>query len=491
MKIATFGKDFKLTLPTGKELVVIRNKKYIFSDFVLKQFIDAVIAKSGKKEVSEIVRSIEELDSVFPILDLGQPISELKKIKTLLIIRTGGIGDLLALSNVAKLANHIFRDILKVPQFKIFFITDQKYSAVFRYFDQMVTPIYYFYDPVDRVLKKHNIYGNSGVRSIYFEGLIEEREDNWFDLQIERFNVNKFQLRDKINPEFLVKNPKLKDIYSSSKFNQPRFITKMGLEPLEKKFKDYEANDTKTILVHHRASAWIRSFNLGDAITTLAEYFKNKGMDNYKIITFPRNYSNSDKTFFEIIEQENPYLFEHIDQIKTENLHQFFYTISKSDIVISSDTAAFHFKEGIGGFAIGIYSSFPSRMRTRTYVNTRSYDIIFPDCRFICDKDTYIGCVSHFKTPYEVCVYISEKYRDVLKSDHHFKRGNRIPDKKFIEDLEQFSKEIGMDTLLDQGIFQYAPCLNSRWNNLFIPQLNAILEKEDLIGRLSDKSKAA
>ena len=486
MMVATFGKDFKLTLPTGKELIVTKNKKYIFSDFVLKQFIDAVIEKSGQKEVGEMVKNIEELDSVFPVLDLGQPISELKKIKTLLIIRTGGIGDLLALSNVAKLANHIFRDILKVPQFKIFFITDQKYAAVFKYFDQMVTPIYYFYDPVDKVLKKNNIYGTSGVRSIYFEGLIEEREDNWFDLQIERFNLRKFELMDKIDPKFLVKNPKLTDIYSSTAYYHHQFTKKNDLEGFEKKFKQYESNGTKTVLVHHRASAWIRSFNIGDAVNTLSQYFKDKGMDNYKIITFPRNYTESDNTFFENLKVEDPDLFNHVDQIKTENLHQFFYTISKADIVLSSDTAAFHFKEGIGGFAIGIYSSFPSRMRTRTYVNTHSYDIIFPQCKFVCDKDTYIGCVSHFKTPYEVCVYMSEKYRDVLKSDHHFKRGNRIPDKEFLADLESFVKEVGMDTLLEQGIFQYAPCLSSRWNDLFTAQLRAIFEKEDLVGRLSE-----
>lgn len=485
MKVATFGRDFKLTLPIGKELVVVKNKKYIFSDFVLKQFIDAVVEKSGQNAVSEMVKSIEELDSVFPVLDLGQPISELKKIKTLLIIRTGGIGDLLALSNVAKLANHIFRDVLKVPQFKVFFITDQKYAAVFKYFDQMVTPIYYFYDPVDKILKKNNIYGTSGVRSIYFEGLIEEREDNWFDLQIERFNLKKFELRDKIDPKFLIKNPKLMDVHSSPNHYTKQFMTKFNLEDLEKKFAGYTRDGIKTILVHHRASAWIRSFNISDAVNSLHEYFTSKGMDNYKIITFPRNYTKSDTTYFEELKVDNTDLFNHIEQIKTENLHQFFYIISKADIVLSSDTAAFHFKEGIGGFAIGIYSSFPSRMRTRTYVNTHSYDIIFPQCKFVCDKDTYIGCVSHFKTPYEVCVYMSEKYRDYLKSDHHFKRGNRIPDKDFVSDLESFVKHIGLETLTDEGIFQYAPCLSSRWNDLFVPQLKAIFEKENLVDRLS------
>jgi hypothetical protein len=484
MKVATFGKDFKMTIPPGKELFVMKNKKYIFSDFVLKQFVDAVKDKGGMDQLKEMIKSIEEIDSVFPVLNLGESIEELKKINTLVIIRTGGIGDLLALSNVAKLAMHIFRDILKVKTFKVLFITDQKYAAVFRYFDQMVTPIYYFYDPIEKVLKKHNIFSTRGVRCIYFEGLIEEREDNWFELQLERMNLRKFALKDQIKEEYKIKNPKLIDTFSAQPSSQ--LIKKYNITDIENKFKEWKKSDTKTILIHHRASAWIRSFNLGDVITALDTYFKDKNFDNYRIITLPRNYTKGDNEYFSQLQIDNTSLHSKIEHISTENLHQFFYIIAKSDVVISSDTAAFHFKEGIGGYGIGLYSSFPSRMRTKTYVNTHSYDILFPDCKFVSNKDEYVGCTSHFKTPYEICTHVAEKYKEFLTSDHHFKRGNRIPDQAFVKDLESFVGNVGMETLLNEGVFQYAPCLSSLWNPLFMKQLLAIFETENLYGHLMD-----
>lgn len=299
MKIASFCTDFKLTLPpSGKQIKVLKNKKYIFSDFVLKTFIDNVMQKSGKKGVSEMIKSVEELERVFPVLNLAAPVEELKKINTLLIIRTGGIGDLLALSNVAKLTTHIFHDVLKNDKFKVFFITDQKYSAVFRYFEQMVTPIFYFYDPVDTVLRNHNIFGTNSVRSIFFEGLIEEREDNWFDLQVERLNIKSFALKDKIDPEYLVQNPKLSNIYSKDKPYPSLVIKKNNIQPVEKMFNEWAEEGKKTIIVHHRASAWIRSFNLGDVIRTLKQYFETKGFKDYNILTFPRNFTQADHTFF-------------------------------------------------------------------------------------------------------------------------------------------------------------------------------------------------
>ncbi|HCW07329.1 MAG TPA: hypothetical protein DGG95_08195 [Cytophagales bacterium] len=120
-------------------------------------------------------------------------------------------------------------------------------------------------------------------------------------------------------------------------------------------------------------------------------------------------------------------------------------------------------------------------MRTATYVNTKSYDIIFPECEFVCDKNNYIACTSHFKTPYEICVHVANKYKDILKSEHHFLRGNRIPKPEFIKELEEFVNTVGVESLMDQGIFQYAPCLSSLWNPLFREQLLKIYEKENLI----------
>jgi len=484
MKVAMFGADFKLGISNIKTITIRKNSKYIFSDFVLKQFVDDIVKKQGIDIAKRVVKSIEEIDSIFPILNLGDSIEDLKQINSLIIIRTGGIGDLLALSNVAKLTTHIFRDVLKNSKFKVFFITDKKYSAVFRYFEQMVTPIYYFFEPVDKILRDFNIFGTKHVRCIYFEGVIEEREDNWFDLQMERLNLRKFKLLDQIDKSYLIKNPKLINSFDNGSTSN-LFIKKNNIEDISNIFTDIKKKDIKTILIHHRASAWIRSFNLGDTILSLDEYFKANNFDNYRIITLPRNYTKGDNDFILNLSKTNEKLHEKLLQLKTDNLHQFFYIIAKSNYVISSDTAAFHFKEGIGGSGLGLYSSFPSRMRTKTYIHTNSYDIVYPDCEFVCDKENYIGCTSHFKTPYEICTHVAKKYKDLLKSDHHFLRGNRIPNKEFVADLENFVEKIGIDSLMEQGIFQYAPCLSSLWNTTFHGQLVKIYDNEKLIDQLN------
>jgi hypothetical protein len=56
-------------------------------------------------------------------------------------------------------------------------------------------------------------------------------------------------------------------------------------------------------------------------------------------------------------------------------IKQFFADLYYADFVISVDTSAIHFREGIGKPALGLYSSFTAESRTKYYQFTQSIDI--------------------------------------------------------------------------------------------------------------------
>lgn len=63
------------------------------------------------------------------------------------------------------------------------------------------------------------------------------------------------------------------------------------------------------------------------------------------------------------------------------SLQDYLADLYDAELVISVDTAALHFREGIGKPALGIYSAFTAESRTKYYKYTRSIDIKSP-CEF-------------------------------------------------------------------------------------------------------------
>lgn len=68
---------------------------------------------------------------------------------------------------------------------------------------------------------------------------------------------------------------------------------------------------------------------------------------------------------------------------------QYLNELSRADMVISTDTSAIHFREGIKRQAIGLYGAFTTESRTKYYTHTHCIDIQSP-----CDKQP---CMSHLK----------------------------------------------------------------------------------------------
>lgn len=59
-------------------------------------------------------------------------------------------------------------------------------------------------------------------------------------------------------------------------------------------------------------------------------------------------------------------------------IHQYLADLYYADFVISVDTSAIHFREGIGKPALGLYASFSAESRTKYYTETKSIDIKSP-----------------------------------------------------------------------------------------------------------------
>jgi ADP-heptose:LPS heptosyltransferase len=56
-------------------------------------------------------------------------------------------------------------------------------------------------------------------------------------------------------------------------------------------------------------------------------------------------------------------------------LTEYLYQLDTADFVISVDTSAIHFREGVGKPALGVYSSFTKESRTKYYIYTLSLDV--------------------------------------------------------------------------------------------------------------------
>lgn len=86
-------------------------------------------------------------------------------------------------------------------------------------------------------------------------------------------------------------------------------------------------------------------------------------------------------------------------------IHQYLADLYFADFVVSVDTSAIHFREGIGKPALGLYTSFSAESRTKYYTATQSIDIPSPcpfqpcfynkrDCTNRVPEAKYVPCLS-------------------------------------------------------------------------------------------------
>ena len=366
MKIVYPKEHIKISLnENGNKLEYVFKKKsiYIMSDIIAFQ-LRTVFAQ--KKYDFDAYFKVFNVDNYYERFNVNNS----KNIARVVIIRTGGIGDLIALSSITKFVYDNFSK-------NIVWITQSKYFDVFAWYKVPVKTVISFFDSVESnvdflKLKK----GNSSSKLIFFEGIIETSKDNWYELQFQTIGMKK---------EDFDKNFGRPQLHIPEKF---------------KKVKSRNIDATKkSILINPRSTSRIRTMPFKDIYTALLEVIKDD--PNYNIYIHKYNIvSQLDFAAIENIMQKD----KRVKLIEAKNLHEFFIDAKDADYTVSVDTALIHFREGIEKPGLGIYAAFPTEARTKYYQYTKSIDV-----KFNCTQQP---CFIHTKRPDEHCMYAMGKLKN-------------------------------------------------------------------------------
>ena len=280
----------------------------------LKKILDEYVKRTGLSRVYNAVKFIN-LDDVFKLAKIDTDFYHL------LIMRYGGIGDLIALSSIID----YFDDK------DIHFVTQEKYFPVFEWFENK-PKLYSTSEPIFKNIKLWGLWLNKWAR-FKGEGIIEKGDrKNWFELFFEFIGEND------PGEEFLRPQLKIGRI-NDNKSN----IQKLG-------------HGRPSILICNKATASMRTCYATDIVKNI----ENRG--KFDIFVYEINLDKNEKIENAIV-------------IPSTDYSTFFLDCFDADMVISVDTGALHFREGVNKPAIGLYNSFTTDSRTKYYEYTKSFDL--------------------------------------------------------------------------------------------------------------------
>lgn len=273
---------------------------------------------------------------------------------TILIIRFGGIGDIMALSSLRNIApNHMQ------------FITQEKYFPIFDWWEkppqEIINITGILYNDVD-FAKWYRM--KKTIRRFNGEGLIEKGDRrNWYELFFAA-------ARSRVNATFC--RPRL--------INYRPYDDPSNIDPA-----------IPSIVICPRATANMRSMPFEPIYKAILRIIGNRDINLY---LHEVNSTDKDRAF---IQAQND---SRIKLIKPAGIKEFLLDLFDCSMTISVDTAAIHFREGIEKPGIGIYSSFTTGSRTKHYRFTHSFDVLSP-----CKVQP---CFMHQSKLYEVCQMADE-----------------------------------------------------------------------------------
>jgi hypothetical protein len=341
MEIMIVNRKFKTELRQFKP-----NEAYVVSprsrDKFKKQF-EALSIKHKDPAIANAVKFVN-LDG------LMKQAAHKEDFKNLLIIRSGGIGDIIALSSIADYFTST----------SVHFATSPNYFPVFNWFQRHVNPIsldgplFVDFSHFNRVTKYSN------WARLQAEGLVEQgSKRNWFEVFYNSIGLTN------ADPVYLRPELKTKRINEWKISNiQDLQIEKYGCNS-DLVEGVIEMNYTpKSLLICNKASCMMRTINVSEILESLSDEVKG----GYDIFLYRNNLSNSDLDY---IENHSTLIY----IIEKSDLSTFLLDCYDADMVISVDTGALHFREGIKKPAIGLYNSFTSDSRTKYYRYTKSFDI--------------------------------------------------------------------------------------------------------------------
>lgn len=274
------------------------------------------------------VSGLEKHATINPIENELRRFTPESNAKKVAIIRAGGIGDLLALSSLSHY-------LVSVLGRRVTFVTQKKYFPLFDWFVSynramdFKTPL-----TINDVKHKLNPY-----TYINFEGKIEQSRENWFHLFFENFDVD-FEFWGR---------PILK---------APEYFYSISFKT------ESPCLERNSILLSLTSTANIRSLELETVWEAIEPLIGNK-----KVFVHKTNLRENDLVF---IEKTKP---KRLKVIPPNSLSEYLFDLFFAANVISTDTGALHFREGVGRPAIGLFNAFASHARAKYYQHTRSFDI--------------------------------------------------------------------------------------------------------------------
>ena len=244
----------------------------------------------------------------------------------------GGIGDMIAFSAMTYFLKNknlnVYVDSLFFPVFEWF-----EYKPIVKRFDEIIMGDY---TPQNR-LGKYKM-----IRRLAMEyAAVQGRDQNWYDAMFERIGM-----------------PFAPDIYARPRLIQHRLNTK----PATVKTKE-------SVLIQHKSSCQMRSSTFMDFFIPVKKVYKN-----HDIYVF-----DSDLT-----DQEKTYLYNmclNVTIIPKCDMATYLLNLYDVEMVVSVDTGAIHFREGIGKRCLAVFGAMSTASRTSGYIYTKSFDVK-SDCPF-------------------------------------------------------------------------------------------------------------
>lgn len=276
----------------------------------------------------ETVKAGDKLKNTLEILDLENIMQTFKMgmdVRNVLMIRSGGFGDLLALSSMTEL----------LKDYNIHFYTQkERFGEAINWHTNQNVNVFEHTKPMFRDFRQHQIF--TKLRSwayVDINGIVETDacSRNWYNVFFEQIGVD-------FKPEL----------------GRPSLVS-LNLDDSQNRLK----SGKKSMLLCPKASAMMRTMNFTDMVLATNDL-------NYQRYVHKFDLMAGDDL---ICEANN------INIIGDCSAHDVFVNLWFADMVLCVDSMPIHFREGIGKPCLAVYSAFESKSRTKWYTHTCSIDI--------------------------------------------------------------------------------------------------------------------
>ena len=300
---------------------------------------DAVEARSLRAQLSDFIEFA-------PLRDFYSPVNLREETpRKLLLIRSGGIGDLIALSSVCK---RLECDVM--------FYTQKELFPVFEWYERKErVELFDYTRPLFTNMTFSELARTApAMRTAMLDDSVENcLDENWYIL----FH-------------------RILGMEVDYEFCRPHL-----LPPTIRRGCGNIDPGKRSIVIAHRASATMRSMAFESVYTGLVN---NIGDENCDIYVHHCNLTREDAEF--IKERDDG----RIKIVRAAGVAEYLRDLFEASLVISVDSAAIHFREGVEKPAIAIYASFTKASRTAYYKHTFSFDVESP-----CEEQP---CFLHYIT---------------------------------------------------------------------------------------------